>query len=64
MDGLDDIVNAINDILLAFEEAQSDFKTNLVVEAEALDSLLNEINIMTQENRRQMETILVRHKNI
>ncbi len=59
MDGLDDIVNAINDILLAFEEAQSDFKTNLVVEAKNLDFLINEINGMVEQNRKQNETIKV-----
>jgi hypothetical protein len=59
MEALDDIVNAITDILLVFEEAQSDLKTNLIVESKNLDVLLNEINSMIAHNRKMSEEMKV-----
>jgi hypothetical protein len=46
MDALDDIINAISEILLVFEKAQSSTGTNIVIRSEAVARLLKEVDIM------------------
>jgi len=52
MEALDDIANAVTEVLLVFEEAQSDFDTNIVVEAKNLDFLIRSIEQMIDDKRK------------
>lgn len=50
MDAIDDIVNAVSEVLLVFEEAQSDYNTDVVVESRNLENLARSVDAMIEHN--------------
>lgn len=57
MDSLDNIVTAVSEILLVFEEAQKDFLTDLKVETKNLEHLIHSIGQMVEDNKKLIPQI-------
>ncbi len=52
MDSLDEVINAVSELLYVFEQAQSDLNTDIVVDLRNLDALNQAIEIMVGEVRK------------